>query len=78
MGPIETVFLQGTAETRVECLDAASRVGGGKARALFERAMLDPRPAVAQAATKLMKAAPSAALEVTTPEVTAPAAELPP
>jgi hypothetical protein len=67
LGPIESVYLQGTVETRVECLDAASRVGGDKARALFERAMADPRPAVAQVAVKLMKASPSAAVEVTAP-----------
>jgi hypothetical protein len=66
MAPIETVFMQGTAETRVECLDAASRVGGTSARALFERAMADPRPTVSEAANKWMKAATTAASEVTT------------
>ena len=74
IGPIETVFQQGTAETRVECLDAASRVGGEKARALMERAMADPRPSVSQAATKLLKTLKGADQEVSAPPAGAPAA----
>ncbi|MGB0589160.1 MAG: HEAT repeat domain-containing protein [Myxococcota bacterium] len=77
MAPIETVFMQGTAETRIECLDAASRVGGGKARPLFERAMADPRPAVSQAANKWMKAAAATASEVTKPERMEPPVDAP-
>ena len=59
--PIEAVFMQGTAETRVECLEAAARLTTPKARALFERAVKDPRPEVATlATTRLAELAPDA------------------
>lgn len=54
--PIEAIFMQGTVETRVECLDAAARVGKAKAKALFEQASGDPRPVVSELAAKYLRA----------------------
>ena len=54
--PIETIFLQGTPETRVECLDAAARVGSPSTKPLFDRALTDPRPSVSKVAAKHLRA----------------------
>ena len=53
--PIEVVFMQGTPQTRVECLDAAARIGKPDCRRLFERAIKDPRPLVSQLAAKHLR-----------------------
>ena len=63
LAPIEAVFLQGTTETRLECLNAAARVGGDKARAFIERSSADPRSEVAEAAHKILKAMPKSSSE---------------
>jgi len=56
LDPITSVFLKGAVETRVECLDAAARLKGARARSLFERAVKDPRPVVSELAGKYLKA----------------------
>lgn len=54
--PIQAIFMQGTPETRVECLEAAARVGTSETRAFFELAIKDPRPAVSQLAAEHLTA----------------------
>ena len=75
--PVETIFLQGTAETRLECLSAAARIGGPRARGLFERAAKDPRAKVSTAAQKLLRAASAEDQELSAPPQKAPQAVAP-
>ena len=69
VAPIEAVFMQGTAETRVECLNAAARIQGGKGRAVLERGIEDPRPVVSDVAAELLKGITSVNPETTKPAV---------